>query len=373
MPARILPAATLAFLLIAGNASAATPPWPRNATPAQIRAARKEFARQMTLTPSSPRPQGAERVYQEVFAAVDSGRLESLLQDMSGVRPVTADGKTFTINERYTPASKADYRAYWTQYFRGLGLTVSEIPYPNGNGNGEAQGHDLEAVLPGKSPDSVVIIVHYDSIGPSGPDNPGADDDMSGMAVLMETARVLAARRDELQRTVRFVASDYEEWGGLEGARAYARYLSNLSKSGHFKIVAAIDDEQSGWNEGGGDLFDYFDCGGATDSKELGNLLADTAAVYSRMRTSQGCMGENSDHYALWEIGVPAVVLSEHDPFNNPHFDQEGGDTYDRIDAGYHLRIAQVGAAFAARVAGLEPPAPKAARLPRPPRVRVPW
>lgn len=374
MISKITSFASLAFLLVAGNAAAATPPWPRNATPAQIRAARKKFEGQMKLTPRTPRTKGsAERVYRQVFAAVDQGRLDSLLQDMSGVRPVTVGGKTFTIKERYSPASKANFRAYWTQYFRGLGLTVNKIPYRSTEGNGEAQGHDLEAVLPGASPNSVVIIVHYDSIGPYGPDNPGADDDMSGMAAMMETARILAARRGELQRTVRFVASDYEEWGGLSGARAYARYISALSKREHFKIVAAIDDEQSGWNEGTGDLFDYFDCGGPTNSTALGNLLADTAAVYSRMRTSQGCMGENSDHYAMWEIGVPAVVFSEHDPFNNPHFDQEGGDTYARIDAGYHFRIARVGATFAARVAGLEPPAPKVARLPRLPRIQAPW
>ncbi|MDE2293117.1 MAG: M28 family peptidase [Elusimicrobia bacterium] len=374
MTSRTLPFAALALLLASG-AQAATPPWPRNATADQIRAAREKFERQMTSTMPPARPQeAAEAVYQEVFAAVDSGHLESLLKDMSGVRPVTAGGKTFSISDRYTPASKADYREYWKQYFRGLGLAINEIPYRSSQGNGEEQGHDLEAVLAGASADSVVIIVHYDSIGPNGPDNPGADDDMSGMSVLMETARVLAARKDRLQRTVRFVASDYEEWGGLEGARAYASYISGLAKQGNFKVVAAIDDEQSGWNEGSGDLFDFFDCGGATDSKALGGLLSDTAAVYSRMQTSHGCMGENSDHYAMWEVGVPAVVLSEHDPFNNPHFDQEGGDTYDRIDSGYHLRIAQVGVTFAARVAGLEPPAPKVAnRLPRMPRVQVAW
>ena len=232
-------------------------------------------------------------------------------------------------------------------------MTTREIPYANSHGNGEDQGHDVEAVLPGASPDSVVIIVHYDSIGPNGADNPGADDDMSGMATLMETARVLAAHKGKLAHTVRFVAADYEEWGGLEGARAYAKYIQDLSRNEKFKVVAAIDDEQSGWNEGSDNVFDVFSCGGATDSTAMGDMLVETAALYSKMTTTRACMGENSDHYAMWEIGVPAVVFSEHDPFNNPHFDQEGGDTFDKIDQGYIFRIAQVGVTFAARVVGV--------------------
>ena len=79
------------------------------------------------------------------------------------------------------------------QYFRDLGLSVQELAYDTEHHIGETQGHNLEAVLPGKSPDSVIIIVHYDSIGPEAreADNPGVDDDMSGMATLMETARIL--------------------------------------------------------------------------------------------------------------------------------------------------------------------------------------
>jgi Zn-dependent M28 family amino/carboxypeptidase len=219
--------------------------------------------------------------------------------------------------------------------------------------NIEAQGHNLEAVLPGRSPDSVVIIVHYDSMGPHGYDNEAVDDDMTGMAMQMETARVLLQYRDQLQYTVRFVAADYEEWGGLEGARDYAHYVTDLARSQHFRVVAAIDDEQSGWKEGA-NTFDVFDCGGRTNSTALGNLLIATARQYSPLATHHDCMGENSDHYAMWEVGVPAVVFSEHHPFNNDHFDHAGGDTYAKIDQDYYFKIAQVGVTFAAKVVGVD-------------------
>lgn len=344
----------LTLTLAAGNAAAVLPAWGPDASLEEIQAIIARMRAQRSRIPQGPGTLGAaEGVYKDVFASVDQNHLQTLLKDMSGVTPVAVGGETFSLTDRYTPASKANYRKYWTNYFKTLGIPVQELAYANSHGNGEAQGHDLEAVLPGASPDSVVIIVHYDSIGPNGDDNPGADDDMSGMATLMETARLLAARRGRLAHTVRFVAADYEEWGGLEGSRSYAKYLQELSRKEHFKIVAAIDDEQSGWNEGSDNVFDVFSCGGATDSTAMGDMLVETAALYSGMTTSRGCMGENSDHYAMWEIGVPAVVFSEHDPFNNPHFDREGGDTYDVIDQGYLFRIAQVGVTFAARVVGV--------------------
>jgi Zn-dependent M28 family amino/carboxypeptidase len=344
----------LTLTFAAGSARAVLPAWGPDASLEEIQAIIKAMRAQRAKIPQRPGKLGAaEQVYKDVFASVDNGHLQSLLKDMSGVNPVTVGGETFSITDRYSPASKAKFRKYWTNYFQSLGMAVQELPYSNSHGNGEAEGHDVEAVLKGASPDSVVIIVHYDSIGPNGADNPGADDDMSGMATLMETARVLAGRKDKLQHTVRFVAADYEEWGGLEGARAYAKYVSDLSQKEGFKIVSAIDDEQSGWNEGSDNVFDVFSCGGATDSTAMGDMLVETAALYSKMTTTRSCMGENSDHYAMWEIGVPAVVFSEHDPFNNPHFDAEGGDTYDRIDQAYLFRIAQVGVTFAARAVGL--------------------
>jgi leucyl aminopeptidase len=346
--------ALLLLTLAAGNARAVLPAWGPNASLDEIQTILQEMRAQRAHIQQTPGKLGtAEEVYKGVFASVDQTHLQALIKDMSGVNPVTVGGETFSITDRYSPASKANYRKYWTNYFKSLGMTVQELPYANSHDNGEAQGHDVEAVLPGASPDSVVIIVHYDSIGPNGADNPGADDDMSGMATLMETARVLAAHKGKLAHTVRFVAADYEEWGGLEGARAYAKYIQALSQKENFKIVSAIDDEQSGWNEGSDNVFDVFSCGGATDSTAMGDMLVETAALYSKMTTTRACMGENSDHYAMWEIGVPAVVFSEHDPFNNPHFDQEGGDTFDKIDPAYLFRIAQVGVTFAARVVGV--------------------
>ena len=306
-------------------------------------------------TTRKPKPTNND-VYASVYAAVDKTKLDGLLRDMTGVNPVTVGGQTFSITNRYTPAAKANYRAYWTNYFQSLGMTVTQEAFPQSGGQ-EAQGHNVEAVLPGKTADSVVIIVHYDSIGPHGDDNPGVDDDMTGMAILMETARILTTYRGRVHNTVRFVASDLEEVGGLAGARAYAKSIKATAAAQGFKIVASIDDEQSGWKEGANtiDMFDRNCSGTSPNSTSLSTLFKGTATKYSTMTTKNGCVDANSDLYAMWEVGVPSITYGEHDPFANPHFDDEGGDTYDKIAHDYFFNIAQVGVTFSTQVVGIDP------------------
>ncbi len=302
---------------------------------------------------------------QGIYDEVDATRIIDRLKEMSGAVPVTVNGASITIDERYSDAGRQKFRDYWSQYMSGLGLAVNQLHY-QATGDPRA-GDNVEAVLPGASADSFIVIVHYDSIGPPGSEtsNPGADDDMSGMSIELETARILVAHQRELAYTVRFVASDEEELGALAGARNYASYIKALSESAGFALVAAVDDEQSGWNchtdNACGDntwpAFDVVSCGGSGtesfDYQAMGDSFESIILTYSPMHVSRGCIGAQSDHFAMWEIGVPAVVYSEHNPFANDHFDQEGGDTFAKIDPDYLVSIARPAITFQATLAGL--------------------
>ena len=286
-----------------------------------------------------------------IYHEVDAARVQQLVTDLA--------------HERYDDAGRQQFRDYWTHYMTALGLTVTPLNYQAPNH--PRPGVDLEAVVPGASADSVVVIVHYDSIGPQGAEtaNPAADDDMTGMAIELETARIFVAHQAELGYTVRFVAADEEELGGLAGARAYAADIKMRSQQQGFALVAAVDDEQTGWNchaaNGCGDsvwpAFDVYSCGGLTsviyDYPALGDKLAAIASAYSTLQITRDCIGPNSDHYAMWEIGVPAVVFTEHNAFGNPHFDQNGNDTLALIDFDYLVSIARPAIAFQASLAGI--------------------
>jgi hypothetical protein len=316
--------------------------------------------------PDDPAAIAATDHLKEIFDQVDGAHLTQLMRELSGVVPVTVNGATITLGERFSTIGRQKFRDYWTQAMRNLGLEITTFHY-------QAAGHpragdNVEAVLRGPSADSVIVIVHYDSIGPRGREtsNPGADDDMSGMSIMLETARLFVAHRAQLTKTVRFVVSDEEELGGLAGARNYAAHIKALSQTQGFALVAAVDDEQSGWNCSTDRLcgdntfpaFDVFSCGSgggqSFNFQALGDRFAGIAATYSPLHVTRGCVGASSDHFAMWEIGVPALVYSEHSPFANPHFDQAGGDTFAKIDTAYLTSIARPAITFQAALAGVQ-------------------
>jgi Zn-dependent M28 family amino/carboxypeptidase len=81
----------------------------------------------------------------------------------------------------------------------------------------EVEGRNLTAVLPGRSDEAGVLVIcaHLDTI----PGTQGADDNASGVAAMLELARLLSTLENE--HTLVFVAFDSEE-SGLWGSQAWA-------------------------------------------------------------------------------------------------------------------------------------------------------
>src|SRR5206468_11578624 len=102
---------------------------------------------------------------QEVYDAVDPDRLASDLRSLSGSAPVHVCGKDVALTNRYTADAKQRWRHFFKQSFAALHVPVQDLAYPTAHYLVEPQGHNLEALIAGDSPDSLVIIVHYDSMG----------------------------------------------------------------------------------------------------------------------------------------------------------------------------------------------------------------
>jgi len=80
-----------------------------------------------------------------------------------------------------------------------------------------------------------IVGAHYDSV-----DNPGADDDASGVAGLLEIARVIS--QYDTEYTIKFIAFDMEEWG-LIGSEAYVEDHINDDIRGMVQLdMIAYDD-----------------------------------------------------------------------------------------------------------------------------------
>jgi len=151
-------------------------------------------------------------------------------------------------------------------------------------------------------PESQYIIgAHFDSVG-----NPGADDDASGVAGLLEVARVLS--QYETEYTVRFIAFDAEEYGMI-GSQAYVNDHRNDD------IVGMIQLEMMAFDTGQRRAAMY----GRSSSDPLKNALTAAYSEYSNGLTMYvfGAF-DASDHAPFEWAGFQACVTSEYDWDVNP-------------------------------------------------------
>ena len=102
-------------------------------------------------------------------------------------------------------------------------------------GVGKLRFQNLWAVAPGQSADAIVVMAHRDDTG----GGPGADDDASGTAALIELARTYAGPATTSEQRVRpahtivFLSTDGGAYGGVGAARFAAR--------APFTVVAVIN------------------------------------------------------------------------------------------------------------------------------------
>ena len=83
-------------------------------------------------------------------------------------------------------------------------------------------------------------------------------------------------------------------------------------------------------------------------------MVAVASAHGSALVPVTPCDGSgDTDHYPFWVAGIPAYVIEEYAANNNPHFDDGGGDTLDKIDQTLLVEIARIQIAYQAELAGV--------------------
>lgn len=155
------------------------------------------------------------------------------------------------------------------------------------------------------TPDYIYVLGgHYDSVALDSAFEPGADDNGSGTAAVMECARVMASY--QFASTIRFIAFGGEELG-LVGSEAYA-YAAGLQAENILGMVNL-------------DMVGYLAPGDTRDlnfirnpaSTWLGDAAQSAAArfvpelPFVRVKAMRG----SSDHESFWRHGYPAIILHE--------------------------------------------------------------
>lgn len=121
-------------------------------------------------------------------------------------------------------AEEIQTAAYIQSVLEAMGYDVQRQPFSFTSDDGEdLASQNIIAVKAGASPQEIIIGAHYDSTD----DASGADDNASGVAVLLEAASI--ASQTETNYTIRFVAFGAEE-SGLNGSDYYVSRLSKADK-----------------------------------------------------------------------------------------------------------------------------------------------
>lgn len=167
---------------------------------------------------------------------------------------------------------------------------------------------------------NIVVGAHYDGV-----DTPAANDNASGIATLLETARVISSQ--ELNCDINFIAFGAEEIG-LVGSNYYVSTLTPKERS---SIIAMINLDMVGV----GDTLKIHTM--REDTKSLPADLAENCANkfnYKNERFAQ----ESSDHVTFESIGIPTAYF-EYGPDEEYHTDK---DTIDRIQKENLLHVCNV-------------------------------
>jgi Zn-dependent M28 family amino/carboxypeptidase len=198
--------------------------------------------------------------------------------------------------------------------------------------------------------DWLLVGAHYDAAY----DSPGADDNASGIAVLLETARVLSNQK--FQRTIQFVAFTLEEpqpytLHFLIGSDHFAR--ESMKKKIRYKAVLILESVGYTDKTEGSQIVPLFvrvpvpTTGtflGVIANKKSHSIMnafshiahdfvPDLGIVTYKVPFSGRLTPETrfSDHASFWNQGYPALMLTDTAMFRNPHY-HTPHDSYNTLD-----------------------------------------
>jgi Zn-dependent M28 family amino/carboxypeptidase len=213
---------------------------------------------------------------------------------------------------------------------------------------------NVETVLQGTTHGAEIVVVgaHYDTVVGC----PGANDNATGVAAVLELAQRFSGRRQP--RTIRFVAFVNEEPPFFQTAHMGSAVYANALRSDDERVVGMLSLETMGYysEERGSQRYPV---PMATVYPDVGNFIGFVANVASarllwrarrafKRRTSFPLQSATvpaaipgvgwSDHWAFWQAGYPAMMVTDTAPYRYPWY-HTADDTPEKVD---YDRLAHV-------------------------------
>ena len=324
-----------------------------------------------------------------IAAAVDAGRMKATVERLVGF------GTRHTLSSQTDPKRGIGAAVRWSEAeMKKLGLEVLQtcdtvtgrrVPTPTKVCNALAIQRGTE-----RPNDVVIISGHIDSrvsdVMNAVLDSPGANDDGSGTAAVMEAARVLS--RHKFPGTIVYAVLSGEEQGLLGG-----KILADHAKAQGWNVVANLNNDIIGNSCGSDKVCDaktvrvfsegprwqgrealaaqQRSLGGENDSpsRNLSRFLDSLAERHPQIGLDvrqiwrNDRFGRGGDHTELLNAGYPAVRFSVAvEDYDHQHQDlrvENGvtyGDTVDEMDFPYLAKVTRLNVAALATLASAPPP-----------------
>jgi Zn-dependent M28 family amino/carboxypeptidase len=274
-----------------------------------------------------------------MITRVDPQRLRRNLEVITGERSPYSGERHLAAVERFI---REEFQSY------GLEIDADDFLY-----GGTTFHNIIGRNGPMQNRAVIVLGAHFDSV----PGSPGADDNGSGVAVLLEAARQIS-QIEPSRSQVLFCAFNLEELNMI-GSTAFAKKL----KAAQVKVEAMISLEMLGYTDPhpgsqkypGGLSWMYPDRGdfiGVIGNWRSNELLRRFAGA---MRQVQGLAVETlsvpgngmlmpavrlSDHSPFWDLGYPALMITDTSFFRNPHY-HGPTDTADTLDFDFMAKVCE--------------------------------
>lgn len=203
-----------------------------------------------------------------------------------------------------------------------------------------------------KSNEKIIVGAHFDSV----PGSPGADDNASGVAVILELARLLADH--EWNHTIEFIGFHMEEWNMI-GSTAYAEKLkiqkAKLRGMISLEMVGYTSDQPKsqklpiGFNLIYPDVGNFIGIVGNTRSAKLAEIFKRQMKSVPGLPTEKLILPFNgaplpvvrlSDHSPFWDRGWPALLITDTSFYRNPHY-HSPTDTIETLNLSFMEKVTE--------------------------------
>ena len=299
--------------------------------------------------------------FRDVMDSVSEERIRGHIGILEGVRHPTAD-----------PAGLERAASYLRDTLAALGYEPSEQSFEDG---GRPFANLIATATGSRYPQKrVLVVAHFDTVAAS----PGADDNASGVALLLELAQLLRPLR--LERTVQFVAVNLEEnacekesGSGTRGSGALARFVREhgweiegvlVLESVAYAGPSVSQSAPAGLPLQVPETGDFIAVIGNEASQALVRGFAETVERYG-IELPCLCLvvpgnGElfpdtrRSDHAPFWDHGYRAAVVTDTTQFRNPHYHRES-DTLETLNLPFAAKVCRASAGVVMELAGLMP------------------